>query len=331
MGLGKGMIKILFAPLNYSSVVQTGWYDAFREAGAQLEIFDYHAEYQAYRRKVGRVREYLLNKVKSFKPDLVFLQIQHTNIINGGTIAQIKQILPQAKIVNWTGDVRSYIPRTYKDVGRYSDLNLISSTGQLEMFRKDLNNVKYLQIGYNPKLYYPEENPRRDFTWDCTFIAHYNGKEKYPGTSDRVKAAQALRAKFKDRFCLYGDGWPRNIKSKGSIDQKTVNNIYHQSKCVISVSHFNDISHYFSDRLLMCLASGRPTVQLYFPQYESYFTNNCDLVIADSPEDVATKAEWLVNNPQMANFIGQNGAAKVFAEHTYLSRVKEVFEMVGLK
>ena len=118
---------------------------------------------------------------------------------------------------------------------------------------------------------------------------------------------------------------------KSSVDQKRVASMYHKSFCSISVSHFNDINHYFSDRLLMCLASGRPVISLRFPGWKSYFTDMCDLVIADSVEQIPQKVEMLKANPELAEFIGRSGAAKVFAEHTYYSRVVELLEMTGLK
>jgi spore maturation protein CgeB len=96
------------------------------------------------------------------------------------------------------------------------------------------------------------------------------------------------------------------------------------------VSHYNDLDHYFSDRLLMCLASGRPTIALRFPKWETYFTNMCDLVIVDSINDIPDAVQMLKDNPELANYIGQQGAAKAFAEHTYYSRVKELLNVVGL-
>lgn len=326
------MVKVLYLPLNYYDiVVQSGVYDAFREAGCELEVFDFYNNYLNSRKKSRKVREDLIAKAKSFKPDLIHMQIQHTNVIDAGTVGVLKKMNPKCIISNWTGDVRGYVPKTYYNVAQQSDFNFISSTGQLELFRKKLNKpVHYLQIGYNPKLYYPNfEN--QNFDWDCCFIAHFNAKEKYPGTQERTRTCELLRNKFGNKFLLHGDGWPKKMGSKGSIDQKTLIGAYHKSKVLISVSHFNDISHYFSDRLLMCMASGRPVVQYHFPKYESYFTNNSDLVIANSPQEIVQKTQWLVNNPDMADFIGRSGAAKVFSEHTYLSRINELLSIVGLK
>lgn len=278
----------------------------------------------------GKIRTDFVAEIKSFQPDMLFLQIQHTSVIDAKTISEAKRVCPKVKVVNWTGDVRNGVPHTYRKIGIVSDYNLISSTGQLNMFRQVLQNVNYLQIGYNPKLYSPPAMQRTTFKNDALFIGHYNTRESYPGTEARLKACKLLRAKFGNRFALYGFGWPKDIKTLGSINQRHVASEYQNSVCSISVSHYNEIDHYFSDRLLMCLASGRPCVALAFPKWESYFTNMSDLVIVDSVNEIPDAVEMLKANPDLANFIGEQGAAKVLAEHTYYSRIKELLNMVGL-
>lgn len=326
------MIRVLFLPLNYGPVIQSGVYDAFREAGCELEVFDYFKVYEKNRRKVNNVRQQFITRAMQFRPDLLHLQIQHTTVIDAETIAKIKRELPKCIVTNWTGDVRNYVPSSFKKIAAVADYNLISSTGQLSMFKKEIaKDIKYWQIGYNPTLYYPEEEPRQSFEWDVTFIANNNTKERYPGRLIREDICKALRKEFGSKFCLYGHGWPRSLLSKGDLDQRKVGFAYHNSRCVISVSHYNNLSHYFSDRLLMCLASGRPTVALNFPRWESYFTNNCDLLVANSVQEVVEKVRYLKNNPYFANFVGQSGADKVWAEHTYLSRINELLDIVGLQ
>lgn len=277
-----------------------------------------------------KIRTELINQVKKIQPDLMFLQIQHTSVIDVSTIAEAKKTCPKMKVVNWTGDIRNGVPHTYRKIGKLSDYNLISSTGQLNMFGQVLQNVSYLQIGYNPKLYFLPETNKQNFNYDALFIGHYNTKENYPGTEDRVSACRLLRARFGSRFALYGSGWPKGLKSLGSINQRHVAEEYQKSLCSISVSHYNEIEHYFSDRLLMCMASGRPCVALAFPKWESYFTNMCDLVIVNSVKEIPDAVEMLKRDHELANFIGEQGALKVRAEHTYYSRIKELLYMVGL-
>ena len=312
-------------------VIQRGVYDAFRDVGCDLQVFDYFAEYEHHRKRTRKVRELLIRKASAFQPHLIHMQLQHTKVIDANTISKIKRNLPKTIITNWTGDVRNYVPVTFRSVAKVADYNFISSTGQIEMFQKEIGkNVGYWQIGYDPKLYYPDTNPPKDFKWDCVFIANNNTKEGYPGRPEREKTCRLLRDAFGPKFALFGNGWPKSYKSMGSIDQKKAVTAYHKSLCSISVSHYNELDHYFSDRLLMCLASGRPTISLKFPKWESYFTNNCDLVIADSIEDVVNKVKFLKARPRLANFIGKSGAEKALAEHTYTSRIRELLDIVGL-
>ena len=323
--------KVVFLPLNYGSVVQDGVYDAFREAGCQLEVFDYFTIY-LNNKSHRRVRDRLIEVCKKFQPDLVHCQIQHTNIIDAKTLQEVKSKCPKAIITNWTGDVRNYVPPTFRRIASVADYNLISSTGQMDFFKRGLSRpVKYWQIGFNPKLYNPAAQPPNRFDYDCCFTGHHNTKEKYPGAPTRVEMCQKMRNTFGNRFLLHGDNWPRHLRSKGSLNQRELMRVYQRSTAILSVSHYNDIAHYFSDRLLMCLASGRPTVALRFPKWESYFTDGCDLMIANDLDDMVQKVKYLKANPEHANFIGQQGAAKVMAEHTYLSRVNELLDMVGLR
>lgn len=325
------MLKVLTCPIAYGDVRNEWVYDAFQEAGCQVEFFDQFRTFEETRKNTTEVRNRLIAHCTRFQPDLLMLQIQHTTLINGDTIQQAKAKCPKMKVVNYTIDVRNYIPAPYRDVSRFADFNLISSTGQLNMFAEQLGKpVHYWQVGYDPKLYYP--GPRPDnFEWDLTFIANHNPSESYPGHQERERACSLLREKFGNRFALFGNNWPKSYGSLGSLAQPTLSQIYHRSFAVLSVSHYNDLNHYFSDRLLMCLASGRPTISLKFPKWESYFTHRGDLVMADSIEDIPRQLRWLLENPERAEFIGEAGAQKAFSEHTYSSRVVELLEMVGLR
>ena len=46
---------------------------------------------------------------------------------------------------------------------------------------------------------------------------------------------------------------------------------------------------------------------------------------------LGTGKSELLNNKPLAEYIGESGAAKAYAEHTYLSRVNELLEIVGLR
>lgn len=327
------MIKVLFLPLNYSDSIQDGMYDAFRDLGCNLDIFDYYWHFEnTKRRNIRHVRNELVDVVKNIQPDLIHMQIQHTNVIDATTVNRMKVASPHSIISNYTIDCRSIVPGTYRGISQACDFNFISSTGQLDMFRQTTGkDVKFLQVGYNPKLYYPAPVKKESYDWDVVFIANQNAREKYPDLPIREETARLLRNTFGKRFGLFGSGWARDIKANYSANQRTLaEEIYHKSYCSVSVSCFNNISHYFSDRILMAMACGRPVVSLKYPQWEDYFANKGDLVMADSPTDIVNQVRWLLDNPDHADLIGENGAQKVFAERSYLSVCRELLHVIGL-
>jgi spore maturation protein CgeB len=326
-------MKSLLLPLCYGAEKQQGIIEAFKELGHEVEVFDYFQHYHNAGSNQRNVRTMLIEVAKRFKPDLVYCQIQHTVILDHDTLRAIRTYCPNVKIVQFTVDVRSYIQGPYFNISKIADMNLICSTGQIKMYQDNgVPNVHFLQVGYSPSLHTPEIEPKESYDFDVTFVANVNNVENYPDMQNRLDSVAALRKAFGSRFALYGWGWPGSAGSLGSIDiDKVFSMAYSKSFCNVSISHFNNISHYFSDRLLHCMASQRPCISWYFPEYESYFVDKQDLVIAHNPDDIVNKVKWLLDNKDKANLIGMNGSNKVFAEHTYLSRIKEMLDMVGIK
>lgn len=317
------MVKVLYLPLN-GAIIQTGMYDAFNQCGVQLEIFDF---YQRGRNR-GKTRSEFLKKVKDFQPDLVHMQLQFTSVIDGATLLKARKLCPKAIFTNWTGDIRKAVPGEFIDASRGVDISLISSVGQIELYKSKLINkdVRYWQIGYNPKLYFPKNNKK--FKYDVSFIASKYNDNLFPDARIRTDAAESLIANYGSRFGLFGGNWGKKYRA---IDQSRVNDIYADSFCTLSISNFNSEYLYFSDRLLMCLASGRPTICWTFPGWEAYFSDMKNIVMVDSIPGITEKINWLKNNPVQAEEIGKAGADIAFNEHSYFNRAAELLRMVGLK
>jgi len=319
------MIKVLYLPLN-GAIKQTGMYDAFKACGVDLTIFDYFSKKN--QRNPAIARKEFLSVVESIKPDLIHMQLQFTSIINGATLAESKRICPNAVITNWTGDIRKNVPGEFVDASRGVDISLISSVGQIDLYKSKLINkdVRYWQIGYNPKLYFPQN--KKEFKYDLSFAAAKYEDNIFPDSKLRTQAVTLLLNKYKDRFGLFGGNWGNKHKS---IAQSGVNNIYAQSFACLSISNFNSEYLYFSDRLLMCLASARPTISWTFPGWEAYFSDMENVVMVNKIEDIPKKLEWLKANPGRANEIGRAGAELVLREHSYFNRAAELLRMVGLQ
>lgn len=321
-------MKVLYLPLNTPDFKQTGMLDAFNSFGVDLKEFDYN---MMFINKIPKekISNNFINIVEEFKPDLIHCQLQFSDIINLDCFNKIKKINKNIIISNWSGDIRNIVPSQYIKTSQYIDYNLISSSGQLDLYSSKCNKkIYYWQIGYDPKIYFPKH--KNTFKSKSIFIGNNWNTSNFPGQKERVSALKNISNKFKNSFHIYGSGWSNEgLTSLGSLKLIDLNDYYNNSLSCISINNFNNISHYFSDRLLLTIASGRPTIALNFPGIKDYFIDNEEILIAKNPKEFADKISWILNNPEKAEAIGCNGHKKVLHEHTYKSRVLELFKLMG--
>ena len=325
------MIKVLYLPLNAGSNIQNGMYDAWRDLPyVELKIFDFYKMYESSKNK-DLINKNFIETVEEFQPDLVAMQLQMTNVIYPNSIATAKlKTNNKCIFTNWSGDVRNHASKEMINISKVVDYTLISSTGQVDLYKSSgAKNVHYWQIGYDHNKFYPLN--KNIFKYDLVFAGNAY-TNTFADARKRLDMILQLKKHFKEKFGIFGGGYSKEFGEEiNSIDFNDLNSLYSQSRCILSISNYNDISHYFSDRLLICMSSGRPTISYRFPEYESYFSDNCDILIGRSVSEIIQKVEYCKNNPEVADKIGKNGANKVNAEHTYKSRVIELLKLVGLR
>ena len=314
------MLKVLYLPIGR----QPGMEDAFEAVGVKLEVYDFYGMWERTHSK-GTVAQEFLAKVRQFQPNLIHMQLQFTGLIDASVIAEARKLSPGVIITNWTGDVRAEAQIPFVGVSNEVDFSLISSTGQLNVYRAaGVQNVKYWQIGYNPKVNYPQDLD--SLRYDVSFLGNNYG-HTFPDGSLRTGVVDTLRNIFRDRVGVFGTGY---VPAAPTIEPVRANEVYNQSVCALSISHFNNISHYFSDRLLHCMASGRPTISWHFPGYESYFIEGKEIFIARSAKEIVDIVNYCKANPEIAKQVGENGYQRVLKEHTFTSRVVELLHITNL-
>jgi hypothetical protein len=316
----KAKLKVLYLPIGD----QPGMVDAFKNVGVELEVYDFHGVWERTHNK-GNVAQGFLDIVRRFKPNLIHMQLQFTGLIDPPVIAEARRTSPGVVITNWSGDVRQGAIASFVNVANSVDYSLISSTGQLLIYKAaGCNNVRYWQIGYNPKVNFPIDYDT--FKYDVSFLGNNYGGT-FPDGPLRVSVSDALRRTFGTRFGLFGSGYSPPAPS---VEPSQSNEVYNQSVCTLSISNFNNIAHYFSDRLLVCMASGRPTITWNFPGCQSYFEDRKEIFIAHSAQEVIEIVQYCKANPDIAKQVGINGHQKVLKEHTFTSRVIELLHMTKL-
>jgi len=269
-----------------------------------------------------------LSIVNSLKPDLVHMQLQFTGVLDLETLHKAKSISPNTIFINWMGDIRKDISKDFLTLSTAIDYSFQSNVGQIEMYRQaGCKGCHYWQVGYDPKLFYPKKS---NFVYDVVFTGNMYDFDTFPDVKLRLDIARALKKRFGDRAGIFGSGYPHDLGRVNRIAPENLNDLYNSSITVLSVSNFNDVSHYFSDRLLACIGSGRPTISYRFPGVESYFADKSDILVSNTIQETVQLVDYCTKNPDIANKIGQNGYAKVKNEHTFTSRVLELLKMINL-
>ncbi|MFA5048805.1 MAG: glycosyltransferase [Patescibacteria group bacterium] len=317
--------RVLYLPINNREIRQTGMEDAFLKNGFNLCSFDF---YTCYRNEgIDTASQLLKSVAKFFNPDWIHMQLQDTHTFSPQTISDIKQICPSAFITNWTGDIRNEAISYFVDISKVVDLSLISSIGQLEMYRNaGCKNVEYWQIGYDPEKFYPLDENLKDKTInDVVFCANHNPTYFYKGELIRKEIINLLEKNIGNAFSLYGMYWPDNLKCcKGHLLYFEQNIVYNSAKVVISINNFNNVEMYFSARQLIAMASGTPVVSHYIPGMEKYFTHMENILWFKTPEECLQLVNYCLANPEISKKIGKAGAEVVKNKHTYYKRVEEL-------
>lgn len=319
-------MRVLYLPINYMGIPQVSMYDAWESNGVDLKVFDWIKEFDLVNDS-EIFNQVFVREAIEYKPDFIFMQLNYINIpITTKSLWDIKEALPNVKIANWTGDIRYYAD----DLTEYSkviDLPLISSTGQLDLYKAHgCANVKYWQVGFDPKFNYPIW--RTNFIYDVCFTGNNYSNSMYSEAPLRVNTVNLLHETFGEKFCLYGAGF-HHINNSKICNDREANEHYNNSLCVLSISNDNSLADYFSNRLLTCIASGRPTISWYFPNIENHFLPDKEILVAHSPEEVVEKVKWCKENIEAANEIGRNAFKKAIDNYTYHHRIKQLLEMVN--
>lgn len=319
-------MRVLYLPINYMGIPQVSMYDAWESNGVEFKVFDWIKEFDQVR-NYDLFNQNFVQQAIEYQPDFIFMQLNYINIpITVESLQEVKLALPNVKIANWTGDVR-YESDDLTEYSKVIDLPLISSTGQLDFYRsRGCSNVKYWQVGFDPKFNYPMW--KTDFIHDVCFTGNNYRNSIYSEASLRVDTVNRLHQEFRNKFCLYGGGWI-HINDGMMCNDRQANQHYNDSLCVVSISNDNSLADYFSNRLLICVASGRPTISWHFPNIENHFIPDQEILVAHSAEEVVEKVRWCKEHPEEANEIGRNGCKRAFDNYTYTHRIKQLLEMVN--
>lgn len=182
--------------------------------------------------------------LQAFNPHLILTQFHDARW--GKLIDQLRDLCPQALIVNWNGDARGLVEGHYLDMLYKLDMQLVVNAAALEVYAERGIPSGYWQIGYETRGTIPTDVPHHDvvFLGNC-YSAH------------RKDIERVLRA-TKHNTGLYGFGWQK-VDGNCLYDFGVGEAIYRASKIAIADA-FSDgkeqVYGFTSNRMIEALASG---------------------------------------------------------------------------
>lgn len=299
-------------------------------AGIQSELAKL-GEYREIHSGTSNIDDAVLNVIKDYTPDLVFLQLQYTDFVKNKLSNYVIDIMRKkgAWVCNWTGDIRYPIPKWYYETGRHVNITLFSNMHDVRIFWKAGLPSDYLQIGFDPLVYNPVGEVKESA--DIVFMANnYKGREdlNFPLSDYRWDVAHALKKEFGNRFALYGNGWPEELVS-GSLnaDQKLECAHYRGAKIAINISHY-EYERYSSDRLLRILGSGTACLSHWFPYIESdFYVRGQQLSVFHNIPELIKKCHYYLNHPDDRTLMAWNGSVRAHESFLYKNMVENLVEI----
>jgi glycosyltransferase involved in cell wall biosynthesis len=159
--------------------------------------------------RVGIVREIdyieagpeaILKEAEEFRPDMVLTQLHYPEPFTPDHAAQLREMLPLARLVNWNGDVYNRSDSDdYVRMLRLFDLHTIVNASAVETYHQKGVRAAYWQIGYEPDGVGYEPLPDTP-AYDVIFQA--NGYRE-----ERHKFGSFIRS-LTCSTVIYGDFWP---------------------------------------------------------------------------------------------------------------------------
>lgn len=265
------------------------------------------------------MRRMLIQEADKIKPDLIFMQIQGSDILDVPTFQMLSHI---AFTVNYTFDIRSIDQSKWLyHLTKFVGLVCFSNQRDVdECIREGHHNVMCLQSSVDMDVYKPGDEERAGIV----FIGNNfeNTSHEFPLSTERRQMVNILQDKFTDQFKVYGNNWGG---SKITTQKEEVE-IYQSA--LIAINHNNfDEELYTSDRLWRVMATGAFCLTKHFDGIEKIFTRGAHLDWWMNFEDLEKKIIHYLHS-STTKHIASNGMQFVRGNHNWECRIAEMMHHV---
>lgn len=253
--------------------------------------------------------------LKAFAPHLVLTQFHDGRWID--ILRTLREVAPQALIINWNGDARGLLDDEYISLLRLVDMQLVVNAAPLPRYRELGIKAAYWQIGIEKAQEPLPKVPKHDivFLGNC-----YDGKRE---EMERTLRATGLNVG------LYGYNWD---KADGNTlyDFAAGEALYKNCKIAISDT-FTDgktpVKAFVSNRLFQALAAGAFVLQEHSDGLAEYTGLEVEKHYAEwrDMRDLIEAIRYWINVPAERAKIAKAGHKLVMEYYTFDTLVRYLF------
>lgn len=282
-------------------------------------------DWTTYQKNPEVLRKYILELCQGAEYTMMFFHVQTADVITPEFIKKVRRVSKKnPMIINWSGDVRTPLPKWYIDLGKEIDLTLFSNQTDLQEFQNRGIRAKYLQIGFDTEFFHPKKTGNK---WpDIVFLGN-NYQNKFPLSKLRYEMVQFLKKTYGDRFGLYGSGWG------GLEDGNLMNQLDKEADCYrgckigINLSHF-DYDRYTSDRMFRLMGAGAFCLTHNYQGVEKDYVVGKHLEVWNSLPILKMQIDKYLADDNGREEIAHHGCTLVHAQHTWDYRLKEMIRLI---
>lgn len=318
----KSILHVGLVAPNYSN---SGLMKAFFENSfSEYTLFDFQLKTFEFDRDT--MRRMLIQEAERMRPDMIFMQIQGSEILDMATFNRLSEI---SFTVNYTFDKRSKEQSEWLyNLSPYVGLLCLSNQEDVdECNSRGYKNVMLLHSSCDMDAYRPLGDGPLDpeYRGGVVFVGnnYENTMHQFPGSKERSEMVALLRYSFPGKFMVFGNDWQASKIINGNEEVK----VYLSSLIAINQNNF-DAENYTSDRLWRIMATGALCLTKYFKGIEKLFNEGVHLSWWFTFDDLKQKLQYYLDNPDIACKIGVQGVLEVRKNHTWGARIKEMLTFI---
>lgn len=231
----------------------------------------------------------------------------------------------------------------FLDTARLFDRVLTTDVNLLERYRRELGHDRVGVLGFaaQPVLHHPirhkEIYQARDIAFGGSYWSH-----KFPERQAQMDlllgSAIEVATERHHTFDIYSRfendpkyRFPERFEPyvRGSLGYDRMLTAYRLHKVMLNVNSVVDSPTMMARRVFEILASGTPVVSTRSPAVEHWFPEG-EVLVVDDAEEATLTLRALLASPELRDRTVHRAQRRIWAEHTFSVRAREVLEGVGL-